>query len=173
MYRVGDIEVALRPANRDFSKRWKDFGPSKEVLPKGWRKEPGRRPLDGDLIFERDVPVVLRDGCKIYMDVFRPPSSDRTPVAAIVAWSPYGKQGNGKSFDHLWSLGVALNSPQASRVLIVFPGGLEFQRTGRATWKSSRLQIPQNGAREAMRSSTLTFAAPLIRREIRSPKERR
>ncbi|KIY01842.1 uncharacterized protein Z520_01980 [Fonsecaea multimorphosa CBS 102226] len=105
---VGGIEVAFKPANRDFSKRWKGFGPSKEVLPKGWRKEPGRRPLDSDLIFERDVPVILRDGCKIYMDVFRPPSSDNTPVAAIVAWSPYGKQGNGfQSLDRVpWRAGI-------------------------------------------------------------------
>ncbi|OQV07088.1 hypothetical protein CLAIMM_11572 [Cladophialophora immunda] len=105
---VGGIEVAFKPANRDFSKRWKDFGPSKEVLPKGWRKEPGRRPLDSDLIFERDVPVILRDGCKIYMDVFRPPSSDSIPVAAIVAWSPYGKQGNGfQSLDRVpWRAGI-------------------------------------------------------------------
>lgn len=102
-YSIGDIEVAFKPANRDFSKRWKGFGPGKEVLPRGWRKEPGRRALDSDLIFERDVPVILRDGCKIYMDVFRPPSSDSTPVAAIVAWSPYGKQGNGRfCYNHSW-----------------------------------------------------------------------
>ncbi|KAK6373367.1 hypothetical protein LTS17_008387 [Exophiala oligosperma] len=107
-YSIGDIEVAFKPANRDFSKRWKGFGPGKEVLPRGWRKEPGRRALDSDLIFERDVPVILRDGCKIYMDVFRPPSSDSTPVAAIVAWSPYGKQGNGfQSLDRVpWRAGI-------------------------------------------------------------------
>jgi predicted acyl esterase len=97
---IGGIEVIFKEANRDFSKRWYQFGPSKEVLPKGWRKAEGRRALDADLIFERDIPILLRDGSTIWADVFRPAQSENQRVPAILAWSPYGKQGNGEFIDH-------------------------------------------------------------------------
>lgn len=93
--KVGNVSVIFKEANRDFSKRWHDFGPSKEVLPKGWRKAEGRRPLDEDLVFEQDISIRLRDGVNIYADVFRPVGSDNSPVPAVLHWSPYGKQGNG------------------------------------------------------------------------------
>jgi uncharacterized protein len=101
---VGGIEVLFKDANRDFSKRWYQLGPSKDILPKGWRKAEGRRALDEDLIFERDIRISLRDGATIWADVFRPVLPDNQPVPAILAWSPYGKQGNGASlnpFRHL------------------------------------------------------------------------
>ncbi|KAI1610764.1 Alpha/Beta hydrolase protein [Exophiala viscosa] len=105
---VGGIEVLFKEANRDFSKRWYEFGPSKEVLPRGWRKADGRRALDDDLIFEKDVRITLRDGATIWADVFRPVLSDTQPVPAILAWSPYGKQGNGfQSLDRVpWRAGI-------------------------------------------------------------------
>jgi predicted acyl esterase len=89
------VPVLFKPANRDFSKRWLPFGPAKQTLPKGWQKAEGRRALSEAMIFERDVSVRLRDGASIWMDVFRPVASEKEPVPAIVAWSPYGKQGNG------------------------------------------------------------------------------
>ena len=94
---VGGIEVLFKEANRDFSNRWHQFGPCKELLPKGWQKAEGRRRLDQDLIFERDIRIPLRDGVTIWADVFRPVPSDNQPVPALLAWSPYGKQGNGES----------------------------------------------------------------------------
>ncbi|HLH70681.1 MAG TPA: CocE/NonD family hydrolase [Candidatus Dormibacteraeota bacterium] len=55
---------------------------------------PGLRPRrvheDGMLI-EYDTAVPMRDGVRIYVDVFRPPSEEPAPV--LVAWSPYGKHG--------------------------------------------------------------------------------
>jgi len=42
------------------------------------------------MIIERDVTVVLRDGIKIYIDVFRPEKEGRHPV--LVSWGPYGKR---------------------------------------------------------------------------------
>jgi uncharacterized protein len=101
---VGGVNVLFKEANRDFSKRWYQFGPSIEVLPKGWQKAEGRRVLDEDLIFEKDVRIPLGDGVTIWADVFRPVLSDDQPVPAILAWSPYGKQGNGacpSQFCHL------------------------------------------------------------------------
>jgi predicted acyl esterase len=43
---------------------------------------------DGVLI-ERDVPVVLRDGVTVYVDIFRPPTA--TDIPAILTLNPYGK----------------------------------------------------------------------------------
>ncbi|GLI19432.1 MULTISPECIES: CocE/NonD family hydrolase [Tepidanaerobacter] len=39
---------------------------------------------------EADVPVILRDGCKIYCDIYHPAEIDQAP--ALVAWSAYGKE---------------------------------------------------------------------------------
>ncbi|HWM47263.1 MAG TPA: CocE/NonD family hydrolase [Xanthobacteraceae bacterium] len=41
------------------------------------------------MIIERDVVVTMRDGTKLYADVFRP--ADERPVPPIIAWTPYGK----------------------------------------------------------------------------------
>jgi predicted acyl esterase len=41
------------------------------------------------MIIERDLAVALRDGAKIYVNVYRP--ADEKPVPPIIAWSPYGK----------------------------------------------------------------------------------
>jgi predicted acyl esterase len=50
--------------------------------------EPRTEHVDGMLV-ERDVAVPMRDGVRIFVDVFRPPVGGPAPV--IVAWSPYGK----------------------------------------------------------------------------------
>ncbi len=44
---------------------------------------------DGDMIFERDVAVELRDGTTIYIDVFRPQAEGRYPV--VLGYAPFGK----------------------------------------------------------------------------------
>lgn len=67
------------------------FNPGIQTLPKGYQVAPIFRPLPVDIIFEKDVAVTLRDGAKIYVDVFRPAGSGKVPV--IIAWSPYGKSG--------------------------------------------------------------------------------
>jgi predicted acyl esterase len=46
---------------------------------------------DGMLI-ERDVGVPMRDGIKIYIDLFRPDDASRTAkIPAVIAWGLYGK----------------------------------------------------------------------------------
>ncbi|WP_293883245.1 CocE/NonD family hydrolase [Sphingomonas sp.] len=65
------------------------FIPGTETLPAGYRLAPMFKSLTDEIVFERDVPVVLRDGLTIYVDVFRP--AGIKPVPALVAWSPYGK----------------------------------------------------------------------------------
>ena len=48
-----------------------------------------RRAIEDGMIVERDIPVTMRDGVKIYIDLFRP--ADEKPAAPLIAWSPYGK----------------------------------------------------------------------------------
>lgn len=66
------------------------YGPA-GFAPLGSRWHGGRRALPVDVELVRDVSVKLRDGSVIYADIFRPPGQRNLP--AIVAWSPYGKQG--------------------------------------------------------------------------------
>ncbi|ROM53523.1 hypothetical protein BK648_07685 [Pseudomonas poae] len=41
------------------------------------------------MVIERDVEVVLRDGIKIYIDLYRPDTNE--PVPVLLSWNPYGK----------------------------------------------------------------------------------
>lgn len=65
------------------------FDPGRKTLPTGFKVAPMFRPLPVDIVFEKDVAVVLRDGVTIYVDILRPVGAERVPV--IIAWSPYGK----------------------------------------------------------------------------------
>ncbi|SDT54414.1 hypothetical protein SAMN05444162_4882 [Paenibacillaceae bacterium GAS479] len=65
------------------------FNPGTMELKKGYQVDQRFMPLLCDVIFERDVPVKLRDGVTIYTDVFRPSGEEKVPV--IISWSPYGK----------------------------------------------------------------------------------
>jgi uncharacterized protein len=65
------------------------FSPGTETLPVGYQLAPMFAPTETEIVFERDVPVVMRDGVTIYVDVFRPAGAQQVPV--LVAWSPYGK----------------------------------------------------------------------------------
>ena len=51
------------------------------------------------MIIDYDVAVSMRDGVKIYIDVFRPESPGLYPP--LVAWGPYGKHGRIK----YWHIG--------------------------------------------------------------------
>ncbi len=75
------------------------FGTERKVLKKGWTKAKGTKPLPIDLIWEKDVPIKLRDGVVLYGDVFRGLESDQTPQPVLLPWSPYGKTGAGKLKD--------------------------------------------------------------------------
>jgi len=65
------------------------FGPQTKILKKGSVFPPAAMPLPCDILWDRDIPVKLRDGVTIYTDVLRPVGGGKAP--AIVAWSPYGK----------------------------------------------------------------------------------
>jgi predicted acyl esterase len=51
------------------------------------------------LLIERDIAVRLRDGVRIYVDIYRPdgpPGEKDLPV--IIGWGPYGKHTVGRTY---------------------------------------------------------------------------
>src|SRR5579863_8849132 len=50
---------------------------------------------DAGMVIERDIAVTMRDGVKIYIDLYRPESMENGKVPVIIGWSPYGKFING------------------------------------------------------------------------------
>jgi hypothetical protein len=89
--------------------RYPGFKPGATVLHKGFVQKKGALPLPCDILFERDVSVTLRDGTVIYTDVFRPVGGANLP--AIIAWSPYGKEGGLTLLDDFpFRAGVARNA---------------------------------------------------------------
>ncbi|KAJ5701960.1 hypothetical protein N7488_009508 [Penicillium malachiteum] len=51
--------------------------------------------LSEPIIWEKDVPIAMRDGTILRGDVFRPLAKDNVPLPALLPWSPYGKTGSG------------------------------------------------------------------------------
>ncbi|KXJ86472.1 hydrolase [Microdochium bolleyi] len=67
------------------------FQPGKSEVIKAGTKPFGHKALTSDIQIDHDVEVVVRDGCRLYMDVYRPAGSTEK-VPAILSWSPYGKK---------------------------------------------------------------------------------
>lgn len=102
------IPIATRPINEPKVGRnnYQPFGFREEVLPAGWTSQEGSLPLPCDIHASHDVKVTVRDGANLYIDIYRPNTSERVP--AILAWSPFGKKFNGISMLKVlpWGLGV-------------------------------------------------------------------
>ena len=79
--------------------RYPGFKPERLLLKKGSIRSKGYMPLPCDIIMERDVEIILRDGTKIYTDVFRP--ADDKKHSALLAVSPYGKEIGGQWLDDI------------------------------------------------------------------------
>ena len=95
-HKIANFDVLFTDSNRNFVNWWIDFKPSAQTLPKGWQRDPDRRPLKEDTIWEKDVPIPMRDGVILRADVFRSANKDGVPLPALLPWSPYGKTGTGK-----------------------------------------------------------------------------
>jgi predicted acyl esterase len=97
---MSNSEVLLRQASSpDLPQAHRpEFAPGTSLLPAGSVHSPGGLPLPCDIVVDQDVAVSLRDGTTIYVDIFRPVTTEALP--AIVPWSPYGKQGG------FWSLDI-------------------------------------------------------------------
>ncbi|RHZ56272.1 CocE/NonD family hydrolase [Aspergillus thermomutatus] len=81
--------------------KYTGFHPGKVTkLPKGHVKEAGYQAFPVDVIWERDQAIPMRDGVKLYADIFRPAAEEKVP--AIIPWSPYGKAGTGsQNYDNM------------------------------------------------------------------------
>lgn len=106
-----EMKVAMRkalPVTAD-RVRYPGFKQETLVLKAGSIRREGAKPLTCDILLERDVPVKLRDGVTIYVDVFRPVDGNKCP--AIMAWSPYGKEVGGQMLDDVpMRAGVPMNA---------------------------------------------------------------
>ena len=66
------------------------FKPGRTVYKKGTVVYEGGPKLQSDIICDREVAVTMRDGIKIYIDIFRPADTTEK-VPAILAYGAYGK----------------------------------------------------------------------------------
>jgi predicted acyl esterase len=79
---------------------YQGFKPGEEILDAGHTKALGCKPFEVKTVFDRDHAIVVRDGKRLYADIFRPETSNSQPIPAILPWSPYGKTGTGpQSYD--------------------------------------------------------------------------
>jgi len=87
------IEVLYRPINPLDAPESHvvPFNPGTVILDKGYVHEPGRKALPVPIRWDQDVAIPLRDGVKIYGDIYRPVEDGKVPT--ILVWTPYGKQG--------------------------------------------------------------------------------
>lgn len=88
---------------------YQGLNPRTEILPKSWRKDANTKPLPCDIKIEHDQAFVVRDGCRLYADIYRPASESTEKIPAIVCWGPFGKKFNGLMSLKLmtpWNLGI-------------------------------------------------------------------
>jgi len=112
--------VIFTQTSRHLDNIWIDYGHEIKRLPMGWIKDEGRRMLPCDIIWEKDVEIRMRDGTKLFGDVFRPAETEEgVRIPAIMPWSPYGKTGTGEidSSDRAFDRKMQANSIQANRDL--------------------------------------------------------
>lgn len=121
------------------------FQPGRSILSTEHTRSPGRLPFIADPILDKDVSIPMRDGIKLYADIFRPCSSEggEKKVPAIIPWSPYGKAGNGCfDYDNIAPFRVGLHLNQTS-------GYEEFEGPDPADWVPRGYAIVNIDARGA------------------------
>jgi predicted acyl esterase len=104
-------QVAFKPINKPTvgTNNYQGFSPHSEVLKKGSQPY-GARQLEGDIQIDHDVEIVVRDGARLYVDIYRPPGSENQKVPAVLSWSPYGKKYSSKEMLPMvkWTVGIDL-----------------------------------------------------------------
>ena len=90
------------------------FKPETTIIPKGFQKKPDSMKAPCDIEFQRDVAVILRDGIKIYVDIFRPVTDEKVPV--LINSTIFGKSGSYMYLDQI---------PNRARVLPEWTSGFQ------------------------------------------------
>lgn len=90
--KAGDIEIKFhdKQDKTEGNRFYPGFKPGIEILKKGTTVLEGALPLPCDISKERDVPVKLRDGTTIYVDILRR-AGYKAKCPTLIAWSPFGK----------------------------------------------------------------------------------
>jgi uncharacterized protein len=98
------VLVPAYPLNDESDQgRFSAFEPGTRTLPAGFKVDDRFMPLPVDVVLDKDVAITLRDGVRIYADVFRPAGLETVPV--IVGWSPYGKsRGNASIYVRIFQM---------------------------------------------------------------------
>ncbi|TMV91796.1 CocE/NonD family hydrolase [Thioclava sp. BHET1] len=131
-----------RPADHPEA-RYPGLRPETKRLSKGQRIVDGALPLPCDIIMDQDVAVELRDGVRIYVDIFRPADHEGV-LPTLVSWGPYGKQGGIINFDTL---------PFRGGIPQEMVSGLEmFEGPDPAYWCAHGYAVVNADARGAMSS---------------------
>jgi len=93
MERVGNIDVIFKDGTKSTGHPlYPGFEPGTTILTKGTTVKDGHLTLPCDILWERDTVIKLRDGTKLFADVYRPASSkEKRP--AIIASAGFGKNG--------------------------------------------------------------------------------
>ena len=86
------FEIAYKPIGKPEVgvNGYEDFKPGQvDILKKGSTREgwDGERtkPLESDIRLEHDIELVMRDGAKLYADIYRPADAEG-PVPVLVMW---------------------------------------------------------------------------------------
>ncbi|KAJ5370561.1 Alpha/Beta hydrolase protein [Penicillium cataractarum] len=139
-----DVEIRWRPLPPpEESKAYPGFHPSVTLLPVGHKRRENSRALHEPMVFERDQTLCLRDGTKIYADIYRP--VNETAVPAIMVWGPYGKSGSGNLNLSSFPLRVGIAENRLS-------GYESFEGPDPAEWVPRGYAIVNVDARGAMDS---------------------
>lgn len=88
------VQVAYKPVRQPEigHNGYQGFNPGKtEVLPKGWNGHDAKH-LESDIRIDHDVEIVVRDGCRLYVDIYRPADFSEEKIPAVIGWSCYGKK---------------------------------------------------------------------------------
>jgi predicted acyl esterase len=79
----------------------------KEPLPLSESEYPGFNPRTEKakgMIIDYDAAVPMRDGIRIYIDLYRPETEGKYPI--IICWGPYGKQGRSRIYSMMGNTGL-------------------------------------------------------------------
>lgn len=87
---ASDAEEEINTGDYTPVHRWPELKTETKLLPKDYQVSDEYRPTICDIKLRKDVPVKMRDGVTIYVDLYMP-ADDGKNYPVILAWTPYGK----------------------------------------------------------------------------------
>lgn len=89
------IQIAYKPITKPEIgvNNYQGFTPNRtEVLPAGANPYDAK-PLTSPIRIDHDIEIKVRDGCRLYADIYRPADASPTEkLPAVISWSCYGKK---------------------------------------------------------------------------------